>query len=195
MVAVSDRAGPGVGYAIAMMVAVPAAGILHEIGHLVAALLGGFEQVSLRPMLVRAVFEGEPLAWQVAVKVAGPIMTLALVTLGAAACVRGKLAPWSIALACAAPMRHFASLLFVVSALLGRPLATPSDEAHIAQLTGTSIWWGALAGVTTLAFGWWAASVALRRLPKSDLGVAIGGLSTGAGLGWASYILLAQVFR
>jgi hypothetical protein len=175
-------------YAIAASVAVPGTVLAHELGHLVAAWLYGFEQVQLHAQRVSYwAHEVTPSALAV-VAAAGPAVTAALVGLAPIA-LRW---PEAVAVAVVAPQRCFASVIYLATSWAGEPWVVPSDEARLATLSGTStaMWAAISAGV--LAGGLIIGVRQIGRLPRESWGSAAAGLTAGCAVGWAIQLVVVR---
>lgn len=123
------------------------------------------------------------------VAAAGPCATALLVAVGA---VARRWAAVAAAVGFVAPQRCFASVLYLASCWAGNPWVVPSDEARLAELSGTptAVWAGASAVV--LAGGIAVGVSVVRRLPHATRGPAITGLSVGCACGWLLHSLVGR---
>jgi hypothetical protein len=191
----------GLKWAGAPVVAVPAAVILHEIGHLIAYLIFGFGGATLH--YSSATYNNENTFWQLisrgdfgAAAAINPIWQAGMATaagliatvLVAAVCcyVAAKYNPHPlvIALGFFTPFRFLSGLPVIFGALSGKTMRPSSDEGHIALLSGIPVVLLSAAGICVLIGVWY---LLIKSIPRQQRPIAIGGLLTGTAIGFVLY--------
>lgn len=191
-------------WAGASALAVPAAVLLHELGHFAAHQIFGFQGSALhyssttfqleRPFW-QQVYRGDfqaaagmlPL-WQVAASTAaGLLLTYAVV---AACCYfvwryqSHASQPFVVGLGLVSPLRFVSGLPALVALVQGRALRSGTDEANLALLTGVPSVLLVLLGLLVLAGGWfWL----IKTLPREQRVAKVSGLIVGIALGMVAY--------
>ena len=171
---------------------VPLTIVLHELGHLFAALALGFPDAALH---FSSISHGDVTLqppWKTGmVGLAGPCVTAVLAIAGCLLMRRG--ARWTFALAMAAASRFAVGVPYTIvnMALLltGRRLAPPAFDEHKAA---TAMGWSgdlALAATSVILLGT-LAWIGVR-LPRGERMVGWTGLIAGAALGWALWMKVA----
>ncbi|MET0622048.1 MAG: hypothetical protein ABW250_03610 [Pyrinomonadaceae bacterium] len=191
-------------WAGAATLAVPAAILLHEAGHLLAHVWFGFADSTLH--YSSATYGVEKAFWQqvnagnlqaaaslvplrqaAASIAAGLFVTYALVIVCCCAAARFRPHPALVALGLASLMRFPACLPLLFKSLAGRPLRSGADEVHLATLTGIPPALLLAAGLLTLVVGvLWLA----RTIPRQTRGPAFAGLAAGLAVGLVLYLSL-----
>jgi hypothetical protein len=181
----------------AAVIAVPLAVLLHELGHLLAYWIFGFQGLALHysssthtveRMFWYQVFRGDfgvaasllPL-WKAGIGTAAGILITYLVTIGC--CVfaaRKRPHPLAVALGVFAPVRFLSGISIIPLALAGKTVKASTDESHLAALTGIPVLVLVLAGLLVMVLAWiWM----VRRIPKDHKWISCGSLIAGLALG------------
>jgi hypothetical protein len=167
--------------------------LLHELGHLTAAIWLGFPEPALHYSSIShgdiAGFPGRSVG---IVGLAGPAVTV-LVLLAACGWIalRGA-APWAVALAITAASRFAVGVPYTIANIIvglrGAQLQPPAFDEYKA---GTALGWSgnALLGSTSFVLIASVAWVAIR-LPRGERGPAWTGLIIGTMLGWALWMMV-----
>ena len=192
-------------WAGASALAVPAAVLLHELGHFVAHLIFGFSGTTLHYSsttyeLERAfwqqVYRGDfqaaagllPL-WKVAASTAaGLLLTYAVVVACCYVVSRHRPLPFVFALGLVSPLRFVSGVPSLVALISGRALRPGTDEANLALLTGVPSTLLIVLGLAVLCGGWfWL----IRGVPRERRAAKLGGLFVGIALGMVVYFKFA----
>jgi hypothetical protein len=174
---------------VAAALAVPLTTLAHEGAHAIVANARGFSEVRLHALHVSYQAPAATPADRVAVAAAGPVTTTLLVLIGG---LWLRYLPRSVtaaALVSTAPLRSFASLLFIVTWPFGA-VVQPSDEHLLAKLLGLPLPVFALGSLSVLGLAL-AALVATARTRVPDVARALWvGTGVGAGVGWLLQLTL-----
>lgn len=168
--------------------------LLHELGHLLAAIALGFPDPALHFSWVsHGDVSGRP-SWQLGVVgLAGPVVTALLVFAGATLLLRRRQMPFGYALAVAAASRFAVGVPYTISSLIavmsGRRLNPPAfDEYKAGEALG---WSGDLTLSTTAVVVFFVLFLVGFRLPPGERAVGWFGLLAGTIAGWAAWFSLA----
>jgi hypothetical protein len=192
-------------WAGASALAVPAAVLLHELGHFASHLIFGFKGTTLhysstiyeleRPFW-QQVYRGDfqaaagilPL-WKVAAATAaGLLVTYAVVVACCFVVSRHRSQPFVVGLGLVSPLRFVSGVPSLVALIRGRTLSPGTDEANLALLTGVPSTLLILLGLAVLFGGWfWL----IRTLPREQRAAKISGLLVGVALGMVVYFKFA----
>lgn len=189
----------------ASAIAVPVAVLLHELGHLLAYVIFGFQGTelhyssstySLEKTFWQQVYRGNlPAAasmiplWKVGLATAAGIFITCAVTFVCWFFVAKKSPhPLVVALGIFSPVRFLSGIPTLLVWLSGKPVRAGTDEAHLAALTGIPVVLLIIAGVLFLLLAWvWL----VRRIPKRQRRISLGGLVLGLAAGGILYFRLA----
>ena len=175
---------------------VPATILLHELGHLLAAISLGFPEPALHFSSISHGDVSDRPPWQPGVVgLAGPAVTALLLGLGLWMMIRRPGQRFGHALAIAAASRFFVGVPYTIGNLIalatGRRLAPPSfDEYKAGEALG---WSGNLTLGVTAALVLLVLVALIVRLPKGERLAAWPGLVAGTIGGWALWFTLAPV--
>lgn len=168
--------------------------LLHELGHLLAAIALGFPDPALHfSSISHGDVSGRP-SWQLGVVgLAGPLVTALLVLTGSTLLLRRPRSPFGYALAVAAASRFFVGVPYTISNLIavssGRRLDPPAFDEYKA---GTALGWsGNLTLGTTAAIAILVLLLVAFRLPRSERKAGWLGLLAGTIGGWIAWFSLA----
>lgn len=188
----------------ASAMAVPLAVLLHELGHLLAYLIFGFQGAalhyssstySLEKVFWQQVYRGNlPAAasmiplWKVGLATAfGVVITCSVTLVCLYIAARKSPHPLVVALGIFSPVRFVSGGPAILGWLTGKPVRSGADEAHLATLTGVPKVLLIAAGLLFLCFAWvWL----VRSIPKQRRWISLGGLVLGLAAGGILYFRL-----
>jgi hypothetical protein len=175
--------------AAASIALVPLSIVLHELGHLLAALALGFPNPEFHFSAVSPGDVSQQEQWELgAVGLAGPLVTAVLTVLGIAAHRRWPASVWPFALAIAAASRFAVAVPFSVVniyvRLAGKRLAPPAfDEQKAADALGWSgeLLLGLTSATLLIVIAW-----LIIKLPNR--GLSLPAIFVGTAAGWALWM-------
>lgn len=191
-------------WAGASALAVPAAVLLHEIGHFVAHLIFGFggstlhyssTTYELERTFWQQVYRGDFQAaagvlpiWKVAASTAAGLLLTYAVVVACCYVVRQRPWPFVFALGLVSPLRFVSGVPMLVALVSGRTLRPGTDEANLALLTGVPSALLIVLGLAVLCGGWfWL----IRSVPREQRVAKYAGLLVGIALGMVVYFKFA----
>lgn len=170
--------------------------VLHELGHLLAALGFGFEGAALHFSHVDTGDTAGRPGWQIGiVGLAGPLVTAASILLAIYWGRQGTRARWPYAIAAAAASRFLVGVPYTIANLIARArgprLEPPAFDEY---RTGQALGWSGdlLLGLSSLLFFaavFWLA----RALPKGERTLAWLGLVLGTVAGWVLWFTIGPM--
>lgn len=184
------------GWAVWPLILAPLTILLHELGHLIVAILLGFPDPQLHFSSISHGDVSDRAGWQGGmVGLAGPAVTAVLVIAGLIYSAWRPRQRFGYALAVAAVSRFFVGVPYTIGNLValasGRTLMPPSFDEYKA---GVALGWsgdvtlGMTAAMVFLVLAWLAV-----RLPKGDRAAGWIGLIGGTIAGWGLWFSLAPL--
>lgn len=188
----------------ASAIAVPLAVLLHELGHLLAYLIFGFQGAalhyssstySLEIPFWQQVYRGNlPAAaamiplWKVGLATAAGLFTTCAVTVICCyLAARISPLPLVIGLGIFSSVRFLSGIPTILVWLSGKPVRSGTDEAHLARLTGVPVFLLIAAGLIFLVL---TCAWLVRSVPKQQRRISLVGLVVGLALGFLLYFRL-----